>query len=181
MLDQIVIEVINKLKEHPKRLRHVFGVYHMSSHLANIYKLDLEKVRIAAIFHDYCRMDSLEKQKEYLSEENIKIPILFHAYCAANIIKNKFYITDIDIINPIESHVFGRKGMSNFEKVLFISDFCEITRPYKFRQEAVNLAEKDLNKAVLYVYEKTLSFLKTKNISPSIIQLEAYEYYKGSE
>ncbi|MFA5560442.1 MAG: bis(5'-nucleosyl)-tetraphosphatase (symmetrical) YqeK [Acholeplasmataceae bacterium] len=184
MIKIITEAVMEKLAKHPKRLRHVFGVYQMSKYLAEIHHLDIEKAAISALFHDYTRMDSLEDQKPYLSKRIIdqykEKPIAYHAYSAARRLEKEFKITDFDIVSPIEQHVFGKSNMSSYEKLLFISDFCEINRPLKFREETVLLAIKDLDEALVYVYEKTLFFLEEKGITPTKQQIEAYQYYKES-
>ena len=47
MIEDIKIKVSEKLKDHPKRLRHVFGVYETAVKIAEAHHLDVLKARRA--------------------------------------------------------------------------------------------------------------------------------------
>ena len=126
--------VDEKLKDHNKRLTHVYGVCEMAEYLAKRYNVDPEKARVAALMHDYSKYDD-PNENEYMltdteKEECRKFPFLYHAYFSAYNYKKLFDDYDIDIYNAIHNHVFGRPNMSILEAIIMIADFTEKNRTY---------------------------------------------------
>jgi len=181
MIEELKKIVTEKLKGHPKRLKHVLGVYDTAISLAHVYDLDEEKVGIAALFHDYAKYDPIEKQIEHLDLEIIKryidTPVIYHAFAAASTLELDFGINDEDILNAIRYHVWGRIGMSDIEKVILISDSCEPNRKFDDAQYIYELAHMDLDRACEYVMKASIDYLETKELVPALEQLNAYTYY----
>ena len=182
MIDLIKEKVTEKLKNHPNRLAHVFGVYETALKLASAHHVDLDKAAIAALYHDYAKYDPIEKQVEHLELKIIKqyanYPVIFHAYAAARELIFDFEIKDEEILNAIRHHVWGRPNMSDLEKIIFIADCCEPNRKFPDITYIYDLAIKDLNQATLYCMEAGIKDLQQRQIEPSIEQLEAFHYYK---
>ncbi len=172
-------KVNEKLKDYPERLKHVYGVAFTASSLAKIYGVDCDKMMIAGLYHDYAKYDI--PTPDFLSEEEKKIvlrfPVMFHAYQAAYLVQHELGIDDTDIINSIKLHVWGKPNMSVFEKILFISDYCEPNREFLDINDIFLMATKDLDKAVVRCMEISINHLLTKNLKPSSLQIEAYQYY----
>ena len=181
MIKQIKIKVSEKLKDYPKRLKHVLGVYETSVKLAKVYHLDIEKVSIAALYHDYAKYDEIEDQIKYLDLDIIKAyvdtPVIYHAFAAAKALELDFNVHDQDVLNAIRYHVWGRIGMSDIEKVVFISDSCEPNRKFKDAQSIYNIAIKDLDLACERVMKASIDYLISKEIVPAEEQVNAYTYY----
>ena len=112
-----------------KRYEHSIRVLETAIELAKIYNIDLEKVAIAAILHDFAkefkRDELVSISKNFFKEEtedyldNIEI---LHSYAGTYIAKNKFNINDSDILNAIKYHTTGRKNMSLIEKIVYRSE-----------------------------------------------------------
>lgn len=139
MLQMLLSEVAKKLvdeklKDHKKRLTHVYGVCEMAEELAKRYNVDIEKARVAALMHDYSKYDDPIENEYMLSyeekEECKNFPFLYHAYFSAYNYKKLFDNYDMDIFNAIHNHVFGRPNMSILEAIIMISDFTEKNRTY---------------------------------------------------
>jgi len=181
MIDMIKKSVEEKLKSHPKRLLHVFGVYETALKLAKHYHLDGEKIAIAALFHDYTKYDDLSDQIKWLTKEEIikykKYPVMYHALSAAQVLEETHHIHDLDILNPIRHHVWGKSNMSLYEKVIFISDYAEPNRTFFNPHEIYDLALKDIDQAVYVCMKITIDYLLKENLVPSSEQMEAYQYY----
>ncbi len=181
MIEDIKNKVIEKLKEHPKRLQHVMGVYETALKLAKAHHLDELKVSIAALYHDYEKYDSIEEQIQYLDlmtiKDYVETPVIYHAFAAAARLEIDFNIHDEEILNAIRYHVWGRKDMSDIEKVILISDSCEPYREFDDEEKIFKLAIKDLNQATEAVMKASIDYLYTKNLTPAKEQVEAYTYY----
>lgn len=110
-------EKLNKyVKENvgEKRYAHTLGVVEMAVKYAKRFGADVEKARIAAIFHDACKNEGP----------------LTHGPAAAQLIYDKFGVTDEDIINAIKYHTVGRANMSMLERVIKCADLTDVTRDY---------------------------------------------------
>ena len=158
------------------RITHSIGVRDLAVELGKKYKLDTRKLEIAALFHDYYRYEdndtliSLMDKKDY--ELYKDMPWGYHGLTAGNKIKD-FGIEDIEIINAIKYHTLGRKNMSLFEKIIYVSDFAENNRTHEGSKEVRELALKDFDKAFLLTLEYTYKHTKDKNV------LELFNYYGG--
>lgn len=182
MIEQLKSRVTEKLKDHPKRLQHVFGVYETACKLATIHGVDQEKAAIAALYHDYAKYDTIEEQIQHIELKLIKqyaeYPVIYHALAAAISLEQEFMIKDQDILNAIRHHVWGRPKMSDLEKIIFISDSCEPNRKFDDASLIFETATKDLNHAVLLAMKASIDYLYQKGLLPSQEQLEAYTYYQ---
>lgn len=118
-----------------KRMIHILGVAKLAKELAIKFNLDSQKAYIAGLLHDYCKYESIGEMIEIINDKEITnkfidAPQIYHAYASSVMAKEKFKINDNEILNAIKYHVYGRIGMSLFEKILVISDFCEDSREY---------------------------------------------------
>jgi predicted HD superfamily hydrolase involved in NAD metabolism len=181
MIQAVRRKVEAKLKNDEMRLKHVIGVYETAIKLAKIYKVDENYVAIASLYHDYTKNDSIEDQIKLLNQEDIKkykdYPVIYHALSAAKQLEKDFSVKNEDILNSIKSHVWGRPFMSIYEKIVFVSDYCEPNRVFIDTTSLYALAVKDIDLAVLKSMELTLNYLKRQGLKPSKEQLEAYTYY----
>lgn len=182
MIEEIEKRVFQKLEGHPKRLRHVIGVADTACMLAAIYNVPEEKARIAGLFHDFAKHDTLEDKMNMMDLRWIKAyadyPVIYHAIAAANMLEHEFRVHDQDILNAIRYHVWGRKEMSMLEKIIFVSDSCEPNRGYQDIDYIYDLATKDIDRAVEYCMLQSIEDVKAKGLICSDEQIEAYQYYQ---
>ena len=182
MIDAIKNRVEEKLKNHQRRLTHVIGVYETAVKLAEIHHVDVEKVSIAALFHDFAKYDTVEDQVAHMDLKTIKeyaeYPVIYHAMAAAIALEHEFNIRDQEILNGIRYHVWGRPNMSDLEKIVFISDSCEPNRKFSDSQFIYDMATKNLNLATEYCMKISIDHVIAKGLVPSPEQMESYQYYK---
>lgn len=158
------------------RITHSIGVKDLAVELCKKFNIDPIKGEIAALFHDYYRYEdndtliSLMDKKDYETYKDM--PWGYHGLAAGNKIKD-FGIEDIDIINAIKYHTLGRKNMSMLEKIIYVSDFCEINRTHEGSKEVRDLVLTDFNKAFLLTLEYTYKHTKDLNVK------ELLDYYGG--
>mgnify|MGYP003307565747 CR=1 FL=1 len=91
-----------------------------------------------------------------------------------------YQVMDEDVLNAIRFHTTGRPNMSLLEKIVFIADYIEPNRE-KFGglDEARRLAYLDLDKAMAYILENTIEYVKARGRLLHPLSLEALEYYKN--
>ena len=99
----------------PSRYAHTIQVVKKAREFGEFYGVDIEKLEIAAIFHD-----------AYRDAGNLE-----HGPQAAEHLEKDFGITDPDILNAIRYHTTCRAGASPVEMVLKLADMLEDTRTYR--------------------------------------------------
>ncbi len=180
--DKILLakEQVNlKLKDHPKRLAHVYGVAETAVKLANIYQLDVDKMMIAGLYHDYAKYETIRQQELTDQEYQIVLsyPVMFHAFYGAYLMEKNLDIHDQEMIEAIKCHVWGKPKMTPFEQILFISDYCEPNRDFIDTKEIFEMATKDLDQTTKHCMAISMNDLLNRGLVPSPLQIEAYQYY----
>ena len=101
--DEIQVSVSQWLTK--KRFKHTLGVVESATHLAELYGVDVEKARLAALLHDCAkelpleemqnlvRAESYEADEELLSNGN-----LIHGLAGMIRAKQEFSIFDADVL-----------------------------------------------------------------------------------
>lgn len=124
----------------PHRYSHTLGVERMAAFLASKCLPDkVSEARVAALLHDITKEFTAERHLKILDENNVA-PLdsdpflssaLLHSQTAPFYVMDKFsrYATS-EILSAIEKHTTADKDMSVLDKIIFLADFIEDTRPY---------------------------------------------------
>ena len=171
------------------RYEHTLRVAKTAYELALCHQADPRKAAIAGYLHDCAKnftdkklLKSAEKYHMSISNAEEKNTDLLHARVGAYIARDQYHEEDSDVFNAISYHTTGRPSMSLLEKILYVSDYIEPGRKHRGRLDEIRvLAETDLNKAVLYILEDTLTYLGKKSKTKDPRTKEAYHYYKDLE
>lgn len=179
----------NWLKENlsEEKYIHSIGTMEQAVELAKKYLPQSEnKIKVAALLHDCAKclpVDELKKQIENNSSLCINFNPTnyktYHAPVGVCVAKDEFNIEDEDILNAIKHHTVGRVGMSDFEKIVFLSDKIEPkTRNIEFRNMILGELEKEngLNRAVLFCFKATIKRLLDRNLPICNDSINAYNY-----
>ncbi|MBO4377141.1 MAG: bis(5'-nucleosyl)-tetraphosphatase (symmetrical) YqeK [Lachnospiraceae bacterium] len=172
-----------------KRFEHTLGVAYTAMNMASIFGEDIKKAELAGLLHDCAKGMSDEELLEFCKKFNITVTefekknaFLLHAKVGSFIAASKYEISDKDILNAILNHTTGRPGMSNLEKIVFIADYIEPGRKtIPGLDEARKLAFTDLDKAMVFILENILGYLKSKNSEIDEKTVITYKYYKNPE
>ena len=160
MLDITEMKKLLKASLPHKRFKHSLAVYDTALELAAVYGLDKEKVGVGALLHDCGReiptrdllmhtialglpMDDVERNQ----------PILLHAKLGVYYAREKYGVTDQEILDAIRFHTTGAAGMSN------LADLLEPTRDFAGIEEMRRLAKVDLEQAMIKAYAQTIRYL----------------------
>lgn len=171
------IEKMRQLLEQslaPKRFKHSVAVYETALELAKAHKLTKEetaKVAISALLHDCGRevptKESLAKMQELglaVDEVEANQPILLHAKLGVYIAKEKYGVSDEEILDGISYHTTGKANMSVLAMLVFLADMIEPGRDFPGVDELRKLARKDLEAAMLLAYSNTTQYLIKGNL-----------------
>ena len=137
MVEGLAKEVSRRLGE--RRFKHTKGVAACASRLAELCEIDSKiEAEIAAYLHDITKEYSLDEQMALiegygikLDEEDLKSPAVFHSFTAPVVIGSEFseFATD-KILSAVRLHTLGSPDMTEFDEIIFLSDFIEETRSY---------------------------------------------------
>lgn len=167
-----------------KRFAHTLGVEFTAAALAMKYQADVTDAQIAGLLHDCAKCLTDEKRVSICEKHQIPMtdiehrnPFLLHAKVGEYLAREKYGITNPDILNAIRFHTTGRENMSLLERIVFVADYIE-----PGRRQASNLAEirqlafTDLDAAMLKILEDTLSYLKATGGELDPMTEITYEY-----
>ena len=168
------------------RYLHTLGVEEVCYDLALIHGDDTLKASIAGILHDCAKhlteedlIKECERNKIEVSKYERKLPrVLLHAKVGAIYAKEKYGVTDDDILKAIESHTTGRPGMSRLEKIVYVADYIEPNRDIIPNIDFIReIAYKDLNNAIELITKQTLQYLSENKYVIDPLTKVTYEYY----
>lgn len=164
-----------------KRYIHSINVSKKAVYLAKKYGADEKKAEIAGLLHDITKQTDEEEQLKFISRAKLELSDiefknkkLWHAVSGAAYLKVELNIKDEEILNAIRFHTTGRAGMSLLEKVIFVADMISEERNFPGVEEARNIAEKNLEKAVCFTSILSIEFLIEKKLAIAPNTLEAY-------
>lgn len=147
-------ELKNILSE--KRFKHSVNVARMAERLAVRYNVDPNKAKISGLLHDICKEMPEEESKKILIENGIsKSKIddfeykVMHGFVGFFWLQENYGICDNDILNGVKYHTVGRKGMSLFEKIIFVADYISEERKWTDVKEFQKVAFENIDKVVL--------------------------------
>ena len=170
------------------RYIHTLGVAEEAQKLAAVYG-DAElvkKAEYAGLLHDCAKDYPDDMKKRFCKEYHVQVDDvmkkqlgLIHPFLGAEVAKREYGVEDEDIIGAIRWHTTGKPEMTVLEKIVFIADYIEPNRkPFDGLEKARKLAYENLDKAMAYILESTIEYVKERNRALHPYSVEALEYYK---
>lgn len=152
-----------------KRVEHILRVEQLSIVLAEQHRLDPGKAAQAGLMHDLAKYFKPHVLLEMAHQEGLCLdpvdelnPHLLHADVSAIVARDRFSITDPQILAAIANHTLGRPEMDDLSCVVFLADTLEPGRGDS--PELVHLrqiAQQNLHRAVWLTSDYTLHHLMT--------------------
>ncbi|MBQ6230088.1 MAG: bis(5'-nucleosyl)-tetraphosphatase (symmetrical) YqeK [Eubacterium sp.] len=180
-------DMIDKLKGKltEKRLIHSFGVEYTAACLAMRYKADIQKARIAGLLHDNAKClpteDKLKKCEKFklpINDFERANPDLLHGKLGAYYAREKYGVSDEEILDAITYHTTGRPAMTLMDKIIFVADYIEPNRKVIFELPQIRKeAFVDIDATVLHILKNTLEYLDGKTDIIDEMTEETYKYY----
>ncbi|MCR5213221.1 MAG: bis(5'-nucleosyl)-tetraphosphatase (symmetrical) YqeK [Eubacterium sp.] len=180
-------EMIKKLKAKltEKRFVHSVGVEYTAATLAFVHGEDVRKARIAGLLHDCAKClpteEKLKKAKKFglpISDVERENPDLLHGKLGAYYAKEKYGVTDEDILSSITYHTTGHPDMCLLDKIIFVADYIEPNRRMirdltEIRKEAYE----DLDKCIIHILKNTLEYLEDEGTIIDDMTKKTYDFY----
>lgn len=168
------------------RYEHTLGVMYTAAALAMCYGEDIERAQVAGLLHDCAKCIPNEKKLKLCKQHGIPVseiekssPYLLHASLGAYIAREKYDISDPEILSAIACHTTGKPDMTLLERIIFISDYIEPMRSKASNLPKIRrLAFEDLDLAVYMTLRDTLAYLETEKTALDHQTMVAYEYYR---
>ena len=168
------------------RYAHTMGVMYTSACLAMVHGYDVKDAQVAGLLHD-CAKCIPAKKKLKICKEN-KIPVtdferehtfLLHAKVGAWVAREKYGVTDPEILSAITWHTTGKEDMTLLEKIVYIADYIEPARNKAPRlPEIRKIAFEDLDHCMYAILHDTLEYLDGDPQDIDQATIRAYDYYK---
>lgn len=161
--DKLIEAVRPQMPE--RRWKHTLGVMETAVKLARQYGADPIAADQAAILHDVAKYWTVDAMEEAIREEGLHTEVLqygkelWHAHAGAYAAARDYGIDDPAIQDAIRYHTSGRVGMTLLEKVIWLADLIEPGRNFPEVERIRELAERDLNGALVAGFDTTLLFL----------------------
>lgn len=172
------IDAYTKSQVKPKRYEHSVRVAEMAARMCRQYGLDENIGYLAGIGHDMCKDMSEEEMIEVAGRDGeplipfeLKRPKLLHGRAAAVYMKEKFGITNTEILEAVANHTSGKIGMCDLTKIIFLADKIEPGRPQSTDEYRNRLLAMDLNTMFYTVFVENYEYVKNKG----------FEIYPGTE
>lgn len=134
--------------------------------LAKIHNLNSSKAEIAGLVHDVAKeltdeqlIAEAKKRGLQLNWVELKKPYLIHAKIGAEIAREIFHLEDVEVLQAISNHTYGRTNMTPFEKLIYVADVIEPGRRFKGLDVIRKQAKISLEQAFALAYQGQLTFL----------------------
>lgn len=183
-----LLKMQKKLKKYidEQRFAHTLGVMYTAASLAMCYGADIEQAQAAGLLHDCAKCIPNQKKLKLCKEYHIPVsdverqsPYLLHSSLGAYIAREKYEITDQEILDAIACHTTGKPDMTLLEKIIFISDYIEPMRTKAPNLEQIRqCAFSNLDYAVYLVLRDTLQYLEKEQACLDNQTIIAYNYYR---
>lgn len=153
------------------RFEHTLGVSFTCLALAMRYGCDPDQAELAGLLHDCAKryddatlLEKCRKRQIPITEGEEREPSLLHAKLGAWMAREKYGVTDQEILDAIVCHTTGKPQMTRLDKILYVADYIE-PRRYKAENlpEMRRLAFIDLDEACCQIMESILEYLRSRN------------------
>lgn len=187
LTERVRLFAINAEKK--ERYEHSVRVADTAQSLCKKYSLEEKLGKLAGIAHDICKdfgqavLLSLASRDghEITALEKAK-PSLLHGRAAAVKLREDFGIENKDVLEAVAVHTFGKDGMCDLAKVVYVADKIEPGRPHVTKKYLERFEDMTLDEMTLYVLEENISFLKKKarSVAPeSMVLLDSLKLSGG--
>ena len=131
-----------------QRFLHTFYVVKRGLELATDDEKD--KVFLACLLHDCAKYVNPQRYAYYGFEKpkNMPEPVV-HSFLGALVAQKDFGINDVDVLDAIKFHTTGCPNMTRLQKIVYVADKTEETRPYPLSHLITGSLDCQLKKCLL--------------------------------
>jgi nicotinate-nucleotide adenylyltransferase len=157
----------------PSRFLHSRAVAALAWELCVRFGEDPERGYLAGIAHDIAKSlneDELKrfakKDGEPLSRLEQKKPSLLHPRAGAVLLRERFGVTDAEILAAVRDHTVGSLDMGSLAKIVYIADKTEPTRKNEPSRKG-DSRHPDLDSLFDAVFKDTVAYLRSQELDIS--------------
>ncbi|WP_110932026.1 bis(5'-nucleosyl)-tetraphosphatase (symmetrical) YqeK [Paenibacillus bouchesdurhonensis] len=173
--EELMTAVSGQMPE--RRWGHTLGVMESAVALAHRYDEDPQRADLAALLHDVAKYWPIDQQEAVIRDHQLNMELLdydkqlLHAEVGAFVAKEKYGVQDSGVLDAIRYHTSGRIGMTKLDKIICLADYIEPGRDFPGVDRIRELAEHNLEEALVAGLDSTISFLieKRKRIFPMTV------------
>lgn len=166
------------------RYAHVVRVARFAERLAVAHGEDTRKARAAGLYHDLARLYSNERLVAECRSRAMPIdafesenPIVLHARLGAELARERFGITDEEVLSAIRKHTVAAPEMSRLDTIVYLADALEPGRVYPDRAAYAEIALHDLDAAMRHVLGSTIVYLQSRGLTVASQTLAAQDFF----
>ena len=166
-----------------ERYKHSVRVAQTCARLCERFGLNEQVGFFVGIAHDMCKdMDEAELLETASRDGNpiLKIeksrPALLHGRAAAVLLKEDWGVDDPEILEAVANHTFGKAGMGDLAKLLYVADKIEPGRENVTPEYTARLMAMTINGMTAAVVSESMDYLKGKGKK---IAAETMDFYKS--
>jgi predicted HD superfamily hydrolase involved in NAD metabolism len=149
----------------PNRCQHSREVAGMARQMAEQYGEDPDRAYLTGLLHDYAKgipgdeLIKIAEQNNLITDEVDRlVPDLLHAPVGAFLLERDLGVTDAAILQAVSCHTVGSLNMSQLDKIIYLADMVEPGRDFPGLERLRCLAERNLDRAMLYGLETTIKY-----------------------
>ncbi len=162
-----------------RRMKHTLGCADTAVRLAARVGEDTSLARAAGLLHDMTKEWSIPDQLKFCEKHGIiisdtqkKVPEILHAITGAYAARLEFGVPK-EVAGAIRWHSTGKPGMTGLEKIVWLADLIEPGRDFPGVEFIRDMAQKDIDRAILMGMERTIKYLLDKKQIIDPVMLEA--------
>ncbi|MHB8432800.1 MAG: bis(5'-nucleosyl)-tetraphosphatase (symmetrical) YqeK [Candidatus Tyrphobacter sp.] len=156
------------------RYAHCVRVARCAEILALLYAADSGKARLAGLLHDLARLYAPERLLAECAARGLAIdeaeraaPVLLHARLGAALARERFAVTDFEVLSAIEKHTLGDAEMSPLDCAVYLADGLEPGRSFAERAALWELAKCDRTAAMRATLAATIGYIHARGLRPA--------------
>ncbi|MBR7143115.1 MAG: bis(5'-nucleosyl)-tetraphosphatase (symmetrical) YqeK [Clostridia bacterium] len=169
-----------------KRLTHTLATAQTAALLASRFGYDPHKAYVTGLLHDCMREENLQNLLLFASKSDIIIRneekqsvSLLHAPASALLARQAFG-ADEEMFWAIRWHTLGKEDMTTAEKICWLADYIEPNRTHEGVEEVRQLAETDLDGALLRAMTQSLRHLRETGAPLCEQTVKAWEFLRNT-
>ena len=168
------------------RYKHSVRVAETCAKLCRRYGLDEGLGYFVGIAHDICKSMDGENLLKIASRDGCEIdalererPSLLHGRAAAVKLREDWDVSDESVLEAVANHTFGKAGMCDLAKVLYVADKIEPGRENVTEEYIRRLFKMDLDGMMRTIIKESMNYLKGKGKGVSPQTKALYKSLKG--
>ena len=159
--------IIGYLSQHldKRRFHHTLGVLQSCLVLSPYKNVERNPLMLAALLHDCAKpLDAVAMREmaacdDMIDPSDFDYPPILHAAAGTVIAREKFGISDPEVLDAIRYHPTGRDNPSAILRILIAADYTEPSRDFPAVDDARRAVRQDLDNGLLQILKNKADYV----------------------